>query len=137
MSIRTETERSGSKRQVIHVDSHVLHADSGGDPTAPTPHDLFDAALIACKALTAHIYASSRGIALDRVTAEVERDDAEERRGKYVLNVKLGFEGALSEAEKQKLHDIVTRCPIHKLMTTAEIEVRQAPYASEATQGTD
>ena len=57
---------------------------------------------------------------------EVERDDSHERQGAYVLTVKLGFEGALSDADRQKLHDTVLRCPIHKLMTTTTVEIRQS-----------
>ncbi len=47
-----------------------------------------------------------------------------------MINVHIEFFGPLSEAEKQKLHDVVTRCPIHKLMTTTTIEIVTAPFVS-------
>ena len=127
MAVDCQTEQPGAFRQVIRVDAHTLHADVGpalgGANSAPGPHDYFDSALAACKALTATWYAKSHGIALDRVEVHIERDDSRERQGTYVLRVKLAFFGALSDGEKQKLHDIAARCPVHKLMTTTKVEI--------------
>lgn len=131
MTITCRTEAAGKPRQIITVDAkHTVHADllpaSGGDDSAPDAHDFFDMSLATCKALTAHVYAKARGIALDRVIAEVVRDNSQERQGTYVLDVKLTFEGALSDADKQKMADALTRCPVHKLMTSTNVEIRQA-----------
>jgi len=131
MSIDCRTESVGNFRQILQIDAHTLHTDisvaSGGDGSAPDPHDYFDASLAGCKALTAALYAKSHKIALDRVHVQIERDSSAERQGTYVLKVKIGFEGALTDAERQKLHDIVTRCPVHKLMTTTTIDIQTAP----------
>ncbi len=131
MAIQSQTEQSGAFRQVLHVGPHTLHADTpttpGGEASAPDPHDYFDASLASCKALTAMWYAKKYGMALECVETVVERDNSRERQGTYVLHVKLAFHGALSPEEKQKLHDAVARCPIHKLMTSATIEVVTAP----------
>ncbi|HEX5136340.1 MAG TPA: OsmC family protein [Planctomycetota bacterium] len=130
MAIESRTEKPGAARQVIRVDAHTLHADvpaAAGGGTAPGPHDYFDTALATCKALTATVYAKSRGIALDRVVVEVTRDDSREKEGTYVLSVRLAFEGGLSDEQKHKLHDVVSRCPLHKLMTAATVEVKQLP----------
>lgn len=129
MTIRSHTESPPRLRQVVSIDAHTLLADVGealgGSGSAPGPHDYFDAALATCKALTASVYARERGIALERVTVEIERDDSRERRGTYELTVKLTLEGGLSDAERQKIHDVVLRCPIHKLMTTSSVEIQQ------------
>lgn len=131
MSIDSRTENVGKYRQVLQIDARTLHADvsvaAGGEDSAPDPHDYFDASLATCKALTAAMYAKLHKYALDRVIVHIERDGSAERQGTYVLKVKVGFEGALTEAEKQRLHDIVTRCPIHKLMTTTTIDIQTAP----------
>jgi putative redox protein len=136
MTIESRTELPGALRQVLSIDAHTLHADvspaSGGTASAPSPHDYFDAALATCKAITACMYAKRRGFALDRVVIAVARDDSQERTGTYVLDVALTFDGALSAEEKQKLHDIAGRCPIHKLMTTATVEIRQQPLEAAA-----
>jgi putative redox protein len=131
MTVDSQTEQNGAFRQVLHVGTHTLHADVGpalgGQDSAPGAHDYFDASLAACKALTATWYAKKQGMALERVETQVERDDSRERQGTYVLRVKLAFHGALSQEEKQKLYDAVGRCPIHKLMTSATVEVVTEP----------
>lgn len=131
MGIACETETAGGMRQVLSIGAHTLHADlteaSGGTGSAPGAHDYFDASLAACKALTATLYARKRGMALERVRVEVTRDDSLERQGAYVLTVRLGFDGALTDAEKEKLYDVVSRCPVHKLMTTTTVEIKQLP----------
>ncbi len=127
--VKTETERVGAFRQVLHVDrgGHVLHADmadEGGGGTAPGPHDLFDASLAACKALTAHWYARRRNFPLERITAVVERDDAREREGQYGLTVTLQLIGPeLTPEQRARLVDVVGRCPVHKLMTSVDIAI--------------
>jgi putative redox protein len=134
MTITSESENPGQFRQVVRVDAHTLHADvaraDGGEDTAPSPHDYFDASLATCKALTAIWFAKKRGIALDRVEARVSRDASHEREGTYGLRVEVVFHGALSPDEKQKLYDAVSKCPIHKLMTTSTVEIEMAPLAT-------
>jgi len=136
MSIDSQTEQPGAFRQVIHVGTHTFHADvppsMGGQASAPGPHDYFDAALAACKALTATWYAKKHGMALERVETHVERDDSRERQGTYSLRVKLAFHGELSQQDKQRLYEAVAHCPIHKLMTSATIEVVTEPLESGA-----
>lgn len=131
MTVDCETETPGTFRQVIHVDAHTLHADVapslGGGATAPGPHEYFDVSLAACKALTAAWYAKSHHIALDRVEVHIERDATREREGTYVLRVRLAYHGPLTDAERHKLHDIVSRCPVHKLMTSSTVEIVTEP----------
>lgn len=132
----SRTEQSGTFRQVLRVGAHTFHADAptaiGGQDSAPGPHELFDASLAACKALTATWYAKKHGIALERVETQVERDASRERQGTYALRVTLTFHGALSDADKQRLHDAVANCPIHKLMTSTTVEITTAPLAPGA-----
>lgn len=126
-TIDCQTERPGEYPQVLTVRSHTLHADVaaalGGTDSAPGPHDYFDAALAACKTLTATWYAKRHGIPLERVESHVERDDSEERRGKYRLRVRLAFHGPMTDEQRNALARAVAACPVHKLMTTTEIEI--------------
>ena len=129
--IDCSTEVPNGFAQVLHVRAHTFRADvlpsSGSTDSAPGPHDYFDAALVACKTLTATWYARAHAIPLERVEGHVERDDSQERNGKYVLRVRLGYHGPLSADDRARLHAAVTRCPIHKLMTTSEIVIETAP----------
>jgi putative redox protein len=131
MTIDCATERPNEFPLVLRVRSHTLRADvsveAGGHDEAPDAHDYFDAALASCKALTATWYAKKNGIPLERVESHVERDASEERNGKYVLRVRLEFQGPLTDEQKQRLYDAVGRCPVHKLMTTTEIAIETAP----------
>jgi putative redox protein len=133
MTIECHNEVDGVFRQVIRVDAHTLYADVGlalgGAASAPGPHEYFDVSLATCKALTAMVYAKRHSIALDRIEVQVERDSSREREGFYGLRVKLAYFGALSNADKQRVHDAISRCPIHKLMATSTIEIETAPLA--------
>lgn len=126
-SIHSETERTGGYPQVLRVRSHTFRSDvsaeSGSTDSAPDAHDYFDGALAACKALTATWYAKRHGIPLERVESHVERDDSEERRGKYRLRVRVSFHGPMTDEQRGALHRAVGACPIHKLMTRTEVEI--------------
>lgn len=123
--IRISTE--SGLRHSIEIGPHQLHADVpaelGGTGSAPEPHDLFDAALGACQALTLMLYARQRGLPLDSLDVRVSRDDSQERQGHYRLAVELELHGALDETQRQQLLRIAGKCPVHKLMTGAEIQV--------------
>ena len=121
-----KTETPNGWPQVVTVRKHTFRADVIADSTdsAPGPHDYFDAALASCKALTATWFAKKHGIPLESVESHVERDDANERAGKYVLRVRISFHGAdLTEEHKTRLAAAVAKCPIHRLMTTSEVVI--------------
>lgn len=113
--------------QRISIGPHTLHSDVsvelGGAGSAPEPHDLFDAALGACKALTLALYAKQRGLPLEGLDVKLNRDDSQERQGIYRLNVELTLHGALDDAQRQQLLRVADKCPIHKLMTSSEVQV--------------
>lgn len=127
MSISVIRDKSGAMRHHIHIGNHVITVDepvaNGGDDTGPTPHDLYDAALGACKALTMLWYAKRKGIALEDIRVEVTRDDSQERAGRYLLDAKLTLGGNLSDEQREELLKVAGKCPVHKLMTQATTEV--------------
>ncbi len=129
--IDCQTDRPNEFPQTLTVRAHQIHADllpaAGGADSAPGPHDYFDAALASCKTLTAMWYAKRNGIPLERVESHVERDDTHEREGKYTLKVRLAFHGPMSDADRARLYAAVSKCPIHKLMTTTEVSIETAP----------
>ena len=130
-TVESKTETPHGFPQVLQVRAHTLHADvmapSGGTDSAPGPHDYFDAALVACKTLTATWFAKRNKLDLERVEARVERDDREERKGTYRLKVRIAYHGNLTDEERARLHDAVSRCPIHKLMTTTDVVIETEP----------
>ena len=115
MTITVTRDRTGKMRHVVAVRGHRVTVDElpavGGEDTGPTPHDLYDAALGACKALTIVWYANRKQIPLEDVTVAVERDDADERSGTYRLRTTLTLGGALSDAQREELRNVAGEMP--------------------------
>lgn len=126
-TIDCQTEQPGEYPQSLRVRTHGLRADvgpgAGGKDSAPDPHDYFDASLAACKSLTATWYAKRHGIPLERVETHVERDNSQERSGVYKLRVRVAFHGPLTDDQRASLERAVAACPLHKLMTTTEVQI--------------
>jgi putative redox protein len=126
-----QTLDAGEYPQTVQVRTHQFGADvgpsSGSLDSAPSSHDYFDAALASCKALTATWYAKRHGIPLERVEAHVDSDDREERAGIYRFRVRVVFHGPMSDDQRASLYRAIEKCPIHKLMTTAEIVIETVP----------
>src|ERR1700692_4999655 len=97
-----------------------LSADEGGQGLGPNPHDLYDAALGACEALTLLWYATRKGIPVEEIEVAVERDQSEERTGTYRLDTKLKLGGNLTDAQRRELLSVASKCPVHKLMPSVE-----------------
>ena len=127
MTIEVIRDTSQKMKHTVHVRQHQFTIDepesNGGEDLGVTPHELYDSALGACKALTTLWYARRKQIPLDDVRVTVERDDSEERRGIYRLRVTLNLTGALTDAQRQELLAVAEKCPGHKLMTKATTEV--------------
>jgi putative redox protein len=119
--IQLQKNDTGIYRQRIRIDSHEVFADVkadvGGEDTAPDPHGLLDSSLAACTAITLTMFAKRRGMPLDSINIDIERDDSKEKAGEYNLAMKIEFVGALSDEQKQQLAGIVEKCPIHKLLS--------------------
>ena len=127
MNIEVVRDTSQKMKHTVHVRQHSFAVDepesNGGEDLGLTPHDVYDSALGACKALTTLWYARRKNIPVDDIRVTVERDDSEERRGIYRLRVVLDISGALTDAQRQELLTVAGKCPVHKLMTQATTEV--------------
>lgn len=127
MTIFVSQHTPGQLRQTIQIDSHQINADltqvAGGTDTGPGPHDLFDAAVATCKAMTLQLYAQRKNIPLQEVKVEISRDDSGEAKGLYLLHVSLELIGDLTPEQREQLLAIADKCPIHKLMTQTEVQV--------------
>lgn len=117
----------GPLAQSLQIREHTLTADvgvaEGGADAGPSPHDLYDAALGACKALTVMWYARKKGMPVTDIRTVVDRDDSEERKGVYRLATRLQIAGELSDAQIQELSAVAQKCPVHKLMTAVTTEI--------------
>ena len=127
MTIELTLDRTAPLAQTVHIRSHALLADvseaEGGEDAGPSPHDLYDAALGACKALTVMWYARRKGIPVDDIQTLIERDDADERKGVYRLAATLKIHGDLTDAQLTELEAVAQKCPVHKLMSVVTTEI--------------
>ena len=127
MTISVIRDPSLPMRHIVHVRNHLISTDGsveeGGNDAGPSPHDLYDAALSACKALTVVWYAKHKGIPLEHVEVTMERDASEERKGVYRLKSTLRVTGDLSAAQRDELLRVAGKCPVHRLMTEVKTEI--------------
>jgi putative redox protein len=128
MTIRVTRDLTRKMMHTVSVRGHRFSIDepasNGGEDAGPTPHDLYDSALGACKAMTLLWYAKRKGIPVEDVQIAVDRDDSEERKGVYRLLVTLSLGGPLTDAQRNELLVVAEKCPVHKLMTQVRTEIR-------------
>lgn len=127
MPVELSRDKKHDLAQTVSIGRHSMMADAtlaeGGDDAGPSPHDLYDAALGACKAITVLWYARKKGIPVEDVNTVLARDDSGERAGIYRLATTLQIRGALSDVQLQELEAVAKKCPVHKLMTTVTTEI--------------
>lgn len=116
-----------STRHTLRIRAHEIPVDAsddgGGTDAGPTPHDLYDASLAACKALTVLLYARRKGMAVEDIEVSVDRDSSEERKGVYRLKSTLRVTGAIDDAQRAELLRVAGKCPVHRLMTEVKTEI--------------
>jgi uncharacterized OsmC-like protein len=113
-------------RQSIAIGPHRLLADlppdEGGEDAGPDPHDLLQAALGACTAMTIQWVARKRGWPL----AAVEVRMSQSRNGtRHVFRRGLVIEGSFTDEQRAELVKAADRCPVSKaLQGQIDIETR-------------
>ncbi len=127
MTVRVVRDQTAPMRHEIHIGRNSFATDvspeQGGEGSGPSPHDLYDAALGACKALTVLLYAKHKNIPVEGIEVSVERDASQERSGIYRLSAELSLTGNLTASQREELLRIAQKCPIHKLMTEVKTEI--------------
>lgn len=129
MTITVTRDTSAKMKHTVAIRQHTFAVDepesNGGEDFGPTPHELYDSALGACKALTTLWYAKRKNIPIEGIEVSIERDDSEERRGKYRLKAVMTLTGSsLTDAQRQELLNVASKCPVHRLMTTVTTEIQ-------------
>ena len=126
MSISVRRDSTTGTRHTVRIRNEAFATDvtQPDGQGAATPHDLYDASLAACKALTVMLYAQRKNMPIEDIEVLVDRDDSAERKGIYRLKTSLRVTGALDETQRAELLRVAAKCPVHKLMTevTTEIE---------------
>ena len=140
---RVATELSEGMRCETTSRGHTAVADEprslGGTDTAQSPIELFLTSIATCQAATYRLWAAELGIALDRVTVEVEGDidlrgylglDDDIAPGYGELRLRVRLEGPESEARYRHLAEEAERhCPL------LDAVVRPLPLTRELLMG--
>jgi putative redox protein len=117
-TVRTTKAASGAVAVRLAIGHHYLIADTspdnGGDDIGADPHELLDAALASCTALTLTLYARRKGMKLGNVEVEV---DHEESDGVCRMRRDVRLAGELSVDERTRLLEIANRCPVHRTLS--------------------
>lgn len=108
----------GKLAHLVEVGPHRLVADepaeNQGEDLGPTPYEYLCAALGACTGLTAKLYAQRKAWPLEDIEVRVvlTRDD-----DLTVFDRKVRFVGPLDQTQRDRLLEIVSHCPVHKILT--------------------
>jgi putative redox protein len=101
--------------------------EAGGDDMGPTPYEMLVGSLAACTLITLALYCRHKRIPLKSVSATYEhgrvhaedcRSCEEPREGRIdqiTSRVRIG--GTFDEAQRTRLTQIVSRCPVHKTLS--------------------
>lgn len=126
-TIQLNSKANARLAQEVHINTHQFVSDvallEGGEDFGPSPHDLYDAALASCKALTLMWYAKKKNINITHIDTHIERDDSQERQGIYKLTTKLLVQGDFTDEEFAQISAVAEKCPVHKLMTSVTTEI--------------
>ncbi|MBU3010264.1 bifunctional alpha/beta hydrolase/OsmC family protein [Polaribacter vadi] len=118
----------------IQTKKHTLIADEptsvGGDDFGPSPYDYLSAGLAACTVMTLKLYAERKKWDLQEVFVYITyskkhsedlKIDLEKPTRLDHLQKKLKFIGNLDDAQKQRLKEIASKCPVHKTLITQTV----------------
>jgi putative redox protein len=126
MIVVERIDPDGGTAHRISIRGHELVADMSapdGHDAGPDPHDLYDSALGACKAMTMLWYAQRNAIPVEDIHVGVVRDASGERDGVYRLTTRIAIGGPLTTEQHDRLIAVAAKCPVHKLMSEVETKI--------------
>lgn len=122
-SVIVTSTPNGKYQQLLRVGKHSFLADEpasvGGDDTGPSPFDLLNMALGACKSMTLRMYADRKKLPLDGVEVHVTHKKIDTWEGKLdQFECDLVIKGGeLTDDQRHRLVEIADKCPVHKTIS--------------------
>lgn len=114
--LKVRKAAEGKIRQIIEARANQLFADEPpevGEDQGLAPHELLDAALGACTAMTVTLVARRKQWPLTDVRVEVSHEKDGEL---YKLSRQVELVGELTAEQREYLLGIANKCPVHKTL---------------------
>lgn len=109
---------SNGRNQIFSDEPEV----NGGDDAGLAPHELLDAALGSCTALTVTLVARRKQMPLTDVHVEITHESVD---GVYRMHRRIELVGGLTDEQKTYLLGIANKCPVHRTLS-GKIEIDSA-----------
>jgi len=119
----------------IELREHRLISDepeeSGGGDQGPTPTELLAASLASCTAITIEMYADRKGWELGEVEVAADFTEATaDKPAKFKVDIKSP--GRLTEEQRERILTIAHKCPVHRALMGADVEIDDSLELIEA-----
>jgi putative redox protein len=133
--------RYGPNRKLI-TDEPV---EAGGEDAGPDPYTLLLAALGSCISMTVTLYARRKSWPLEQVTVRLRQQrihskdcqECNQNLEGYIHRIErsVEFEGALTDEQRTRLHEISHKCPVHRTLTSPIVIADMKETGLEGVQG--
>ena len=114
--------------EIEHRMINDVPPSGGGQGKGPTPHELLEASLASCKAITVKMYADHKKWPLEAVTVRVRhdlRDNKTDGAKLHHFDVQVDVTGDLDDTQRERLCEIAGKCPIHKILESETVFVTE------------
>jgi putative redox protein len=119
------------------------HAQKGTD-TGPSPYELLLSSLAACTCITMRLYCDHKNIRLTSVQATYvyEKVPASDLSGPDVTGLvdrisgSIKINGDFDDAQRKRLTDIASRCPVHKTLAKGSLMVDDVTFGNNQLNAT-
>lgn len=92
--------------------------DMGGKNLGFSPAELLASSLASCTLITLRMYVNRKGWDVSEINIKVDFErDTEQNVSSFIRKIEVT--GEIDETQRQKLHIIADKCPIHKILTHA------------------
>jgi putative redox protein len=128
MTVITAELTSGTTVRIFS-ERHAWQGDEPpdvGDDTGPTPYEQLLGALAACVCITVSLYCQRKDWHLDNISVEYRHnrvhardcEDCEDDESGFLDEVhgQVFIDGDFDDAQRERLGEIVMRCPVHKTL---------------------
>ena len=114
------------RTEITSASGNILIADEpqemGGKNLGFSPSELLASSLASCTLITLRMYINRKGWKISEINIKIDFENDDEQNVSMFTR-KIEIIGEIDEDQRQRLHVIAEKCPIHKLLTNT-IKIR-------------